>query len=105
MPLKVRLVLYSFKIAHPVLIPFQLAVAGDNRRYVFQGVHMVFTGHPGKEWPNSDEQSAGSREDQGRMCQLVMIGRNLPLKELESGFRSCLATEEARKGRESLVVG
>jgi hypothetical protein len=33
-----------------------------------------------------------------------MIGRNLPLKELETGFRSCLATDEARKGTESLVV-
>ena len=65
---------------------------------------MVFTGHPGKEWHNSDDQSASSEEEQGRTCQLVMIGKNLPLKELESGFRSCLATEEARKGRESLVV-
>jgi len=81
-----------------------LAVAGDNRRHVFQGVHMVFTGHPGKEWQNSDEKSASGKEDQGRTCQLVMIGKNLPLKELESGFRGCLATEQARKGRESLVV-
>ena len=78
-------------------------MSGDNRRYVFQGVHMVFTGHPGREWPKSDQKS-GRGEDRGRTCQLVMIGKTLPVKELESGFRSCLATEEARKGRESLVV-
>jgi hypothetical protein len=65
---------------------------------------MVFTGHPGKEWPKSNEQIGGRGEDHGRTCQLVMIGKALPLKELESGFRSCLATEEARRGRESLVV-
>lgn len=65
---------------------------------------MVFTGHPSKKWPKFDKTSADSGELQGRQCQLVMIGRNLPLKDLESGFRSCLATEQARKGRESLVV-
>eukprot|EP01046_Picozoa_sp_COSAG06_P025466 COSAG06_NODE_2141_length_7492_cov_2.079399_3_plen_107_part_00 len=74
-----------------------LAVCNDDRRYVFQGVHMVFTGRPSKEtWPNDETAE--------RVSQLVMIGRNLPLKELEDGFRTCLATEEARKGRESLAV-
>jgi G3E family GTPase len=74
-----------------------LAVSNDDRRYVFQGVHMVFTGRPSKEtWPNDETAE--------RVSQLVMIGRNLPLKELEDGFRTCLATEEARKGRESLAV-
>lgn len=66
---------------------------------------MVFTGHPSKEWPKSNGGNAEKGKDNGRMCQLVMIGRSLPLKDLESGFRSCLATEEARKGTECLVVG
>lgn len=81
----------------------QLAVCGDDRRYVFQGVHMVFTGRPSKKWLSGNEQSASGNAG-GRVCQMVMIGRNLPLKELESGFRGCLATEAARKGREVLVV-
>lgn len=75
-----------------------LNVHGDDRRYVFQGVHMVFTGRPSKQ-----EWGAEGEAEGGRSCQLVMIGKSLPMKELEDGFRQCLAGD-GKKGRESLLV-
>jgi G3E family GTPase len=58
-----------------------LSLAGDERRFVFQGVHMLFDGQPGRPW-----QAAEAREN-----QLVFIGRNLDRVELAEGLRSCLA--------------
>ncbi|MBF2099288.1 MAG: GTP-binding protein [Gloeomargaritaceae cyanobacterium C42_A2020_066] len=57
-----------------------LNVAGDNRRFVFQGVHMLLDGRPDRPWkPNETRQN-----------QLVFIGRNLDTQALEAGFRQCL---------------
>jgi G3E family GTPase len=56
-----------------------LAVAGEERRYVFQGVHMLFDGQPQRPW--------GAEE---RSNRLVFIGRNLDRDELESSFVACL---------------
>ncbi|HJZ54155.1 MAG TPA: GTP-binding protein [Gemmataceae bacterium] len=58
-----------------------LSVRNDPRRFVFQGVHMLFDGQPGKPW--------GS-EPRGN--KLVFIGRKLDRAELEAGFRRCLAS-------------
>ena len=58
-----------------------LAVAGYDRRFVFQGVHMLMDSQPGKPW----------RPDESRSNALVFIGRNLDRTELEMGFRRCLA--------------
>jgi G3E family GTPase len=57
-----------------------LALAGEERRYVFQGVHMLFEGQPNRPW--GDEERAN---------RLVFIGRNLDRAELESSFAACLA--------------
>jgi G3E family GTPase len=57
-----------------------LAVKGREMRFVFQGVHMLMDGRPGKSW--------GSEP---RMNTLVFIGRNLDRAELNEGFRACLA--------------
>jgi G3E family GTPase len=57
-----------------------LAVRGDDRRFVFQGIHMLFEGRPDQPW--------GTRK---RENQLVFIGRNLDREELVAGFRACLA--------------
>jgi G3E family GTPase len=57
-----------------------LALAGEERRYVFQGVHMLFDGQPHQPW--------GAEE---RSNRLVFIGRNLDRAELESSFVACLA--------------
>ncbi|MGY4711305.1 CobW family GTP-binding protein [Mycolicibacterium sp. CBM1] len=58
-----------------------LALAGQDRQYVFQGVHMLFDGNTGRSWGGGEQ----------RVNKLVFIGRNLDRSELESGFRSCLA--------------
>lgn len=57
-----------------------LSVRDEDRRFVFQGVHMLFDGRPDKPWG-----------DEERRNSLIFIGRNLDWKELEEGFRACLA--------------
>jgi G3E family GTPase len=57
-----------------------LSINGSPRRYVFQGVHMLFDGAEGAEW----------RDDEPRTNRLVFIGRNLDREELEAGFAACL---------------
>lgn len=58
-----------------------LAVAGDERRFVFQGVHMLFDGQPDRPW------EAG----ESRVNRLVFIGRNLDRDNLTQRFAACLA--------------
>jgi G3E family GTPase len=58
-----------------------LALAGEARQYVFQGVHMLFDGDQGRPW----------RDGEPRTNRLVFIGRNLDRAELEASFRACLA--------------
>jgi G3E family GTPase len=60
-----------------------LSIAKQSRRFVFQGVHMLFDGRPDKEW-----------EDERRNNQLVFIGRNLNRAELTEGFYSCLVKSQ-----------
>jgi G3E family GTPase len=53
----------------------------EDRRFVFQGVHMLLEGRPGRPWQPHEE----------RTNELVFIGRNLQETRLRQGFRSCLA--------------
>jgi G3E family GTPase len=55
-----------------------LAIAGEPRRFVFQGVHMLFDGRPDKPW------GASPREN-----RLVFIGRHLDRAELHTGLAAC----------------
>jgi G3E family GTPase len=57
-----------------------LNIKGDERRYVFHGVHMMFDGRPDRPW-----------SDGARSSQLVFIGRKLDRHELEAGFAACIA--------------
>jgi hypothetical protein len=57
-----------------------LNIKGDDRRYVFHGVHMMFDGRPDRAWGASLRSS-----------QLVFIGRKLDREELLAGFAACLA--------------
>ncbi|MBI1267882.1 MAG: GTP-binding protein [Cryomorphaceae bacterium] len=57
-----------------------LSVAGQNERFIFQGVHMLFDGKRDRPWG-----------DEKRTNQLIFIGRNLNREELVEGFNSCLA--------------
>ena len=56
-----------------------LSIAGDSRRFVFQGVHMLFDGQPDRPWGDLKRQN-----------QLVFIGRNLNEQEMRQGFEACL---------------
>jgi G3E family GTPase len=53
---------------------------GEQRRYVFHGVHMIFDGQLERPWG-----------DAARLNRLVFIGRKLDRAELEAGFESCIA--------------
>ena len=57
-----------------------LNLKGDDRRYVFHGVHMMFDGRPERPWGSA-----------ARASQLVFIGRRLDREELVAGFTACLA--------------
>lgn len=58
-----------------------LDIDSEDRRFVFQGVHMLLDGRPGRAWKNGEL----------RRNELVFIGRNLSEMELKEGFQSCLA--------------
>ncbi|WP_416668177.1 CobW family GTP-binding protein [Egbenema bharatensis] len=57
-----------------------LNIAGEETRYVFQGVHMLFSGISDRPWRANEE----------RKNELVFIGRNLDEASLRESFRSCL---------------
>jgi G3E family GTPase len=52
----------------------------EDRRFVFQGVHMTLDGRPGRPW----------QPGEARRNELVFIGRDLNESELRSGFSECL---------------
>ena len=57
-----------------------LAVSGDNRRGVLQGVHRIFEIRPADPWGPKKRDS-----------RIVFIGRKLDRGELEVGLKNCLA--------------
>ncbi|HEX3466047.1 MAG TPA: GTP-binding protein [Candidatus Elarobacter sp.] len=58
-----------------------VALAGDERRWTVQAVHMLLRAEPQREW-NGEAPSS----------KLVFIGRNLDRAALESGFQACIAS-------------
>lgn len=56
-----------------------ISIASDTRRYVFQGVHMLFDSQPDKPWGNTPRRN-----------QIVFIGRNLDEESIQRGFKECL---------------
>ena len=58
-----------------------LDVAGEDRRLVFQAVHMILEGDFQGAW----------REGAERYSRLVFIGRNLDEAKLRAGFEGCIA--------------
>ena len=57
-----------------------LNIAGEDNRFVFQGVHMIFDGKPDRPWKPSET----------RKNELVFIGRNLDAEQLRQAFKACL---------------
>jgi len=66
-----------------------LAVRGMRQKFVFQGVHMIFTGGFAKELPPW-------KKGEERVCRFVFIGRNLDEKMLKDGFMDCKAADKLR---------
>ncbi len=60
-----------------------LNIAGQHNRMIFQGVHMLMGGSPGKAW------LAGET----RESKMVFIGRNLPKKIFIEGLAYCVADD------------
>ena len=58
-----------------------LDVAGEDRRLVFQAVHMILEGDLQREW----------RPGEDRYSRMVFIGRDLNEAQLKAGFESCAA--------------
>ncbi len=57
-----------------------LDVDAEDRRFVFQGVHMLLEGRPGRPW----------KPGESRRNEMVFIGRNLDADQLKADFRCCL---------------
>ncbi|MEM9009224.1 MAG: GTP-binding protein [Cyanobacteria bacterium P01_F01_bin.86] len=60
-----------------------LNMAGEDNRFVFQGIHMLFDGRQDRPW----------KPDETRKNELVFIGRNLEELKLEERFRDCLVSQ------------
>jgi G3E family GTPase len=58
-----------------------LSFKDEDRRFVFQGVHMILDGDHQRPW----------KEDEKRQSRIVFIGRNLPEQMITEGFESCVA--------------
>jgi G3E family GTPase len=56
-------------------------VKGEDRRLVFQAVHMILEGDLQRPW----------RDDETRRSRMVFIGRNLDEAALRAGFEACVA--------------
>jgi G3E family GTPase len=57
-----------------------LSIKGSSKRFVFQGVHMLFDCEEDRPW-----------DGEARHNSLIFIGRKLNREQLTEGFRACLA--------------
>ena len=57
-----------------------LSFKGQEERYIFQGVHMLFDGRMDRLWKEGERSNS-----------LIFIGRNLDRKMLNEGFNACLS--------------
>ncbi len=58
-----------------------IAFEDDDSRFVTQGIHMLLEGNYQRTW----------KADEKRVSRMVFIGRNLPQKIIEDGFRKCVS--------------
>jgi G3E family GTPase len=64
----------------------------DPDQFVFQGVHMLFEGRPGRAWA----------EHEDRVNRLVFIGRNLDKEKITQGFLNCMTTSNGASSAEDV---
>ena len=67
-----------------------LNLRNDPDQFVFQGVHLLFEGRPGRAWAEGEE----------RTNRLVFIGRSLDGEKITTGFQACLTTEDGNGSAE-----
>jgi G3E family GTPase len=60
-----------------------LSFAGDDDRYVFQGVHMMLEGDHQRKW----------KDGETRESRVVFIGRELPEEKIRAGFEACIVSK------------
>ncbi|HWO42902.1 MAG TPA: GTP-binding protein, partial [Candidatus Eisenbacteria bacterium] len=60
-----------------------LNLRNDPDQFVFQGVHLLFEGRPGRSWAPGEE----------RLNRLVFIGRGLDGTKITESFKLCIAGE------------
>lgn len=70
-----------------------LAIEGEDKKYVYHAVHMLFNGVFGDPW----------EKDEPRGCRLTFIGKNLDHDELRNNFYACMATEENMEKRRKML--
>ena len=66
----------------------------DPDQFVFQGVHLLFEGRPGRAWAETEE----------RINRLVFIGRNLDKEKITQGFMNCITTATANTPRQTTSI-
>ena len=80
---------YITQVKGPSLYRYKgiLNVKGQEERFVFQGVHMLFDAKADRKWYSNEK----------RMNQLVFIGKDLNREELNKSFRACLSKTQSLK--------
>lgn len=66
-----------------------LSIANAPNRFVYQGVHMIFSGEFDTKWEDGERRSN----------KLVFIGKNLPHDELKASFKACINTPEVQAAK------
>jgi G3E family GTPase len=64
----------------------------DPDQFVFQGVHMLFEGRPGRPWGEQEE----------RLNRLVFIGRDLDKESITQGFLNCITSSNGASSAEDV---
>ncbi len=67
-----------------------LNLRNDPDQFVFQGVHLLFEGRPGRQWAPGEE----------RINRLVFIGRELDRDKITGGFNNCLVADDGNASTE-----
>lgn len=63
-----------------------ISFKGDNRKFIFQGIHMLFMDSPGDKWGKNEK----------RINKLCFIGRNLDRKQITDGVNECIVINPLR---------
>ena len=67
-----------------------LNLRNDPDQFVFQGVHLLFEGRPGRQWAPGED----------RVSRLVFIGRDLDGDQITAGFKNCITTTDGNRSAE-----